>query len=107
MGIAMDEQRAHRRVALDLKQTIDVQDDKKVPIFDISRGGACFLSVPEYEVGSSITVKTGTLTIIMEVLESRLMEVDRDLGDFRYKVRCKRTGGDVFDGGAFFEILAG
>lgn len=101
----MEEKRAHSRITLDLKKSVEVQNEEKVPIFDISRGGACFLSIPEFEVGSLISVKSGNQTMTMKVLECRLIEVDRDLGDFRYKVRCQHMAGDVFEEKPFFEVL--
>ena len=89
-----------------LKETAELPNEKRALIFDISKGGACFLSVNEYQTGDVITVKTGNLTMSMEVLESRLIEVDRDLGDFRYKTRCLHVGGDVMELEPFFEILS-
>lgn len=102
----MENRRAHVRVKFDLKETMEVQDLDKVHIFDISEGGACFLSVPEFEVGSTFVAKTGNLTMTLKVMECTLMEVDRDLGDFRYKVRCQHVAGDVFKGGPFFEVVS-
>ncbi len=101
----MEDRRAHARIKLDLKESAEVQSEEKVPIFDISRGGACFLSVPEFEVGSLISVKSGNQTMTMKVLECRLIEVDRDLGDFRYKVRCQHVAGDIFEAEPVLEVL--
>ncbi len=58
-----------------------------------------------FEFGSLISVKTGNLAMTMKVLECRLIEVDRDLGDFRYKVRCQHVAGDIFEAEPFFEVL--
>jgi hypothetical protein len=102
----VNNRRVEPRIRFDLKETAKVEDDERVPIFDISKGGACFLSVQEYQVGDMITVSTGPLTMTMKVLESMLMEVDRDLGDFRYKVRCQHVGGDLFEAEPFFRVVA-
>ena len=100
----MEDQRMHPRTNLDLKESADLESKEKAPIFDISKGGACFLSVPDFEVDSLISVKIGNLAMTMKVMECRLIEVERDLFDFRYKVRCMRVAGDIFKEEPFIEV---
>lgn len=102
----MKNRRAHPRLMFELDEFVELPNEEKARILDISRGGACFLSVHEYQTGDIITAKTGNLTMTMEVLDARLMEVERDLGDFRYKTRCRHVGGDVLELEPFFEILS-
>ena len=102
----MDNRRAHTRLKLELKESAELPDERKAPIFDISKGGACFLSIQEYQPGDNITVKTGKMTMTMEVLECRLIEVERDLDDFRYRIRCRHVSGDVLEMEPFFEVIS-
>ena len=93
----MDNRRVHPRIMFEQQEPAEPQNEKKAPILDISRGGACILFAREYQSGDNITIRIGNLTMTVEVLDSRLMEVERDLIDFRYKTRCRHVGGDVLD----------
>ena len=93
----MDNRRAHTRLTFELNEFTKVPNEKKAPILDISKGGVCILFLHEYQIGDKITVRTGRMTMTMEVLDSQIMDVDRDLDDFRHKTRCRHVSGDVLE----------
>ena len=105
-GAGMVNRRVHPRLTFELNEFVKIPNEKKVPILDISKGGVCILFLHEYQIGDNITVRIGNLTMTLEVLDSRLMEFERDLDDFRYKTRCRHVSGDVLEFEPFCEVLS-
>ena len=102
----MDDRRAHPRTEIGLKRSMEiVRHPASVPIVDISKGGVNFLSEQPFEVGSTIKIGTGLLTMDVKVLESSLVEVDQGLMEFRYQVRCQYDPDESLTGEDFFETV--
>ena len=97
--------REHPRTSLGLQKSMIIHGEKRIPIFDISKGGASFLSDQQFEVGSFLIVGSGLLTIEVKVLECTVVEVDSGLLDYKYKVRCQYQTQDKTGGETFFEMV--
>lgn len=102
--VSVDNRRAHPRVNFNLEKSLIIQQTKEASIFDVSEGGASFLSDAKYEIGSEITVGTGVLWIQARILEC--LELSKEDSDGpKFKVRCQFATVDGAAASAFFELV--
>ena len=101
----MANRRAHPRTMLDLKVKLGVRHTSEAQFFDISEGGASFLSNTGYEVGSEITLEFGSFTIQVRVLASALIPPQQGLKTKQFKVRCQFVTIDGLAAQAFFAMV--
>jgi len=100
----IDERREHQRVNFNLKKTLIIQQAKEASIFDVSEGGASFLSDAKYDIGSEVTVGTGVLWIQARILGC--LELSKEDSDGpKFKVRCQFATVDGAAASAFFELV--
>ena len=80
--------RAHPRVNFNLEKTLTIQHTMEASIFDVSEGGASFLSEAKYEIGSEVTIGSGVLWIQARVLACVELPQEDSVNP-KYKVRCQ------------------
>ena len=97
--------RAHPRVIFNLEKTLTIQQTKEAAIFDVSEGGASFLSVAKYEIGSEVTIGSGVLWIQARVLGCVELPQEGSV-DPKYKVRCQFETVYGAAGSAFLEVVS-
>lgn len=103
--VGVDNRRAHPRVNFNLEKTLMIQQSMEVSIFDVSEGGASFLSNAKYETGSEVTIGSGVLWIQARVLECAELPQE-DSVDPKYKVRCQFETVYGEAGSAFLEVVS-
>ena len=101
----MENRRVHPRINLDLNLKVGVRHTNEAQFFDISQGGASFLSTVGYDTGWEITLEFGTLTIQVKVVDSSLIKPQEGLNKEQYKVRCQFMTVDGLAAHAFFEMI--
>ena len=103
--IPTHEKRVHPRLWLDLKKSIEIHHTRTAPVFDVSRGGACFLSDTKLRIGTEVTVGSGILQIQAQVLDCSSLEPQQQAGEEMFRVRCKFLTMDGVAAETFLEMV--
>ena len=100
----MDDRRADLRRKL-VEKSVEVQQKRQVLLLNVSKGGARFLSVREYKVGSYLSMKNDQINVEVKIMECIPVESEKDVTDYKYQVRCKFDPENWVEEDAMFDLV--